>query len=138
MSSFCVVTNALRLNLFDIYKKRKAKKRPVELPDEAFAPDKAFATDGKAAKASSSSTAGAAHNDITEEQKMTKTIAIDGMMCDNCRKHVEKALSAIDGVTKVDVSLEDKNAVVTLSKDVDEKTLSDAVSEAGYTPLGVR
>ena len=69
---------------------------------------------------------------------MTKTITIDGMMCDHCRQHVEKALSAIDGVTKADVSLKDKNAVVTLSKDVDEKTLSDAVSEAGYTPLGVR
>ena len=48
-----------RSNLFDIYKKRKAKKRPVELPDEAFAAD------------------GAAHKDITEEQKLTKTIAID-------------------------------------------------------------
>ena len=69
---------------------------------------------------------------------MTKTITIDGMMCDHCRQHVEKALSAIDGVTKVAVSLKDKNAVVTLSKDVDEKTLFDAVSEAGYTPLGVR
>ena len=120
LSSLCVVTNALRLNLFDIYKKRKAKKRPIELPDEAFAAD------------------GAARKDITEEQKLTKTIAIDGMMCDNCRKHVEKALSALDGVTKVDVSLKDKNAVVTLAKDVDDKTLSSAVTEAGYTPLGVR
>ena len=132
LSSFCVVTNALRLNLFDIYKKRKAKKRPVELPDEAFT------ADGKAANASSLTADGAANKDITEEPKMTKTITIDGMMCDHCRQHVEKALSAIDGVTKADVSLKDKNAVVTLSKDVDEKTLSDAVSEAGYTPLGVR
>ena len=131
LSSFCVVTNALRLNLFDIYKKRKAKKRPVELPDEAFT------ADGKAANTFTAAD-GAVNNDITEEQNMTKTIAIDGMMCDHCRRHVEKALSAIDGVSKVDVSLKDKNAVVTLSKDVDEKTLSDAVSEAGYTPLGVR
>ena len=132
LSSFCVVTNALRLNFFDIYKKRKAKKRPVELPDEAFT------ADGKAANASSLTADGAANKDITEEPKMTKTITIDGMMCDHCRQHVEKALSAIDGVTKADVSLKDKNAVVTLSKDVDEKMLSDAVSEAGYTPLGVR
>jgi len=131
LSSFCVVTNALRLNLFDIYKKRKAKKRPVELPDEAFT------ADGKAANTFTAAD-GAVNNDITEEPKMTKTITIDGMMCDHCRRHVEKALSAIDGVTKVDVSLKDKNAVVTLSKDVNEKTLFDAVSEAGYTPLGVR
>ena len=131
LSSFCVVTNALRLNLFDIYKKRKSKKKPVELPDEAFT------ADGKAANTFTAAD-GAVNNDITEEQNMTKTITIDGMMCDHCRQHVEKALSAIDGVTKVAVSLKDKNAVVTLSKDVDEKTLSDAVSEAGYTPLGVR
>ena len=131
LSSFCVVTNALRLNLFDIYKKRKSKKRPVELPDEAFT------ADGKAANTFTAAD-GAVNNDITEEPKMTKTITIDGMMCDHCRQHVEKALSAIDGVTKVAVSLKDKNAVVTLSKDVDEKTLSGAVSEAGYTPLGVR
>ena len=131
LSSFCVVTNALRLNLFDIYKKRKSKKRPVELPYEAFT------ADGKAANTFTAAD-GAVNNDITEEPKMTKTITIDGMMCDHCRQHVEKALSAIDGVTKVAVSLKDKNAVVTLSKDVDEKTLSGAVSEAGYTPLGVR
>lgn len=143
LSSFCVVTNALRLNLFDIYKKRKSKKKPVELPDEAFTADGKAATapspapDGKAANTFPAAD-GAVNKDITEEPKMTKTITIDGMMCDHCRQHVEKALSAIDGVTKVAVSLKDKNAVVTLSKDVDEKTLSDAVSEAGYTPLGVR
>lgn len=143
LSSFCVVTNALRLNLFDIYKKRKTKKKPVELPDEAFTADGKAATapspapDGKAANTFPAAD-GAVNKDITEEPKMTKTITIDGMMCDHCRQHVEKALSAIDGVTKVAVSLKDKNAVVTLSKDVDEKTLSDAVSEAGYTPLGVR
>ena len=141
LSSFCVVTNALRLNLFDIYKKRKSKKKPVELPDEAFTADGKAATapapDGKAANTFTAAD-GAVNNDITEEPKMTKTITIDGMMCDHCRRHVEKALSAIDGVTKVAVSLKDKNAVVTLSKDVDEKTLFDAVSEAGYTPLGVR
>lgn len=143
LSSFCVVTNALRLNLFDIYKKRKSKKKPVELPDEAFTADGKAATapspapDGKAANTFPAAD-GAVNKDITEEPKMTKTITIDGMMCDHCRQHVEKALSAIDGVTKVAVSLKDKNAVVTLSKDVEEKTLFDAVSEAGYTPLGVR
>ena len=132
LSSFCVVTNALRLNLFDIYKKRNAKKRIIELPDEIFT------AGGKTANTFSPSADDAVSNDITEEPKMTKTITIDGMMCDHCREHVEKALSAVDGVTKAEVSLKDKNAVVTLSKDVDEKTLSDAVREAGYTPLGVR
>ena len=67
------------------------------------------------------------------EIKMKKTLSIDGMMCEHCRSHVEKALSAVDGVTSVDVSLENKNAVVSLSKDVSNDVLTAAVTEAGYT-----
>ena len=69
---------------------------------------------------------------------MKKTISIDGMMCDHCRMHVEKALSAVDGVSKVEVSLADKKADVTLGKDVADKALMDAVTEAGYTPVSVK
>ena len=64
---------------------------------------------------------------------MKKTLSIDGMMCEHCRSHVEKALSAVDGVSAVEVSLEDKNAVVSLSKDVSNDVLTAAVTEAGYT-----
>ena len=66
---------------------------------------------------------------------MTKIIKVEGMMCAHCQAHVFKALSAVDGVQKVEVSLEDKQAVVTLAKDVADQLLMDAVTEAGYTPV---
>lgn len=67
-----------------------------------------------------------------EAVSMKKTIMIDGMMCDHCRMHVEKALSAVSGVSAVDVSLKDKKATVTLSGDVADNVLADAVNDAGY------
>ena len=56
-------------------------------------------------------------------------------MCAHCQAHVFKALSAVEGVQKVEVSLGDKQAVVTLAKDVADQILMDAVTEAGYTPV---
>ncbi|MCK9168821.1 MAG: heavy metal translocating P-type ATPase [Treponema sp.] len=119
LSSFFVVTNALRLNLFNIYGTgRNGRKKTVILPD--------------------SLSGGQNLSDHMEESGMKKTISIDGMMCDHCRMHVEKALSAVDGVSKVEVSLADKKAEVTLAKVIDDKALMDAVTGAGYTPLGIK
>lgn len=73
-------------------------------------------------------------NNITnkkENKTMTKTISIEGMMCGHCTAHVEKALNAIEGVTAV-ANLEQKNAVVTLTADVSDDILKNAVTEAGY------
>ena len=67
---------------------------------------------------------------------MTKTMTINGMMCAHCQAHVEKALNAIDGV-EAKVSLEDKNATVTLSKDVPDDALKNAVTEAGYEVVSI-
>jgi Cu2+-exporting ATPase len=115
LSSFCVVTNALRLNLFSPYRNRTVGRHtPVKLPEDLSGTDKKCSL---------------------EADTMKKIIKIDGMMCDHCRMHVEKALKAVDGVTAADVSLEKKQAEVTLAKDVADKTLSDAVTEAGYTPV---
>ena len=69
---------------------------------------------------------------------MNKTMIIEGMMCSHCTGRVEKALSAIDGVDKVEMSLEDKSAVLSLSKEVDDKVLTDAVTEAGYEVVSVK
>ena len=63
----------------------------------------------------------------------TKTVSIEGMTCDHCKMHVEKALSAIDGVTKVEVSLENKNAVIESNKEIEDSKIKEAVEEAGYT-----
>lgn len=63
---------------------------------------------------------------------MTKTILIEGMQCNHCKMSVEKALSAIDGVTKVEVSLEDKNATIELTKEIEESKIREVIEEAGF------
>lgn len=68
---------------------------------------------------------------------MTKTIKIEGMMCGHCVAHVEKALNALEGVT-AQVSLEDKQAVVTLSGETADEILKKAVEDAGYTAVSVQ
>ncbi len=69
---------------------------------------------------------------------MTKVMVIEGMMCMHCTGRVEKTLAAIDGVSAVEMSLEGKTATLTLSKDVDSKVLTDAVTEAGYEVVSVQ
>ena len=68
---------------------------------------------------------------------MEKKLMIEGMMCNHCVAHVDKALNAIDGVS-AQVSLEGKCAVCTLSKDVPDQVLKDAVTEAGYQVTAIQ
>ena len=63
---------------------------------------------------------------------MKKVLKIEGMMCPRCQAHVEKALSAVEGVESVEVSLEEKSATVTLGADVSNEVLTQAVTDAGY------
>ena len=63
---------------------------------------------------------------------MEKTLKIEGMMCDHCVMHVQKALAAIPGVQEVAVSLENKSAKVRLDPDVSDETVITAIEEAGY------
>lgn len=115
LSSFCVVTNALRLNFFKPDRPFKGKsKQPTELP-------KLMPTEENIKN--------------TEETAMKKTVYINGMMCSHCTAHVQKALGALDGVESVEVSLEDKKAVLTLNKNVDNAVITAAVREAGYEPI---
>ena len=115
LSSFCVVTNALRLNFFKPDRPFKGKsKQPAELP-------KLMPTEENIKN--------------TEETAMKKTVYINGMMCSHCTAHVQKALGALDGVESVEVSLEDKKAVLTLNKNVDDAVITAAVREAGYAPI---
>lgn len=115
LSSFCVVTNALRLNFFKPDRPFKGKsKQPAELP-------KLMPTEENIKN--------------TEETAMKKTVYINGMMCSHCTAHVQKALGALDGVESVEVSLEDKKAVLTRNKNVDDAVITAAVREAGYEPI---
>ena len=85
------------------------------------------------------------HQEVPAEQietqkgtsTMTKTMTINGMMCAHCQAHVEKALNAIDGVTAT-VDLAAKSATVTLSKDVADEILKNAVTEAGYEVVSIQ
>jgi copper chaperone CopZ len=63
---------------------------------------------------------------------MTKTILVEGMMCNHCKAHVETALKGVEGVTDAQANVENKTATVTLTQDTDVSTLIEAVKNAGY------
>ena len=119
LSSFCVVSNALRLNLFDLHSAKKDKPiRAVELPP-APAPRQ---------------TACPINTEVTT---MQKTIKIEGMMCGHCEATVKKALEALPQVQSAQVSHTAGTAVVTLSEAVDDAALTKAVEDKDYTVTGI-
>ncbi len=73
-----------------------------------------------------------------EKKNMQKALKIEGMMCKHCQKHVEDALYAIEGVSIVEVSLDEKQAVVSMTKEITDELLIDAVVKAGYDVLSVK
>lgn len=110
LSSFCVVTNALRLNLFKLHDASRDKKRDlvsISLETAKIQPKK-------------------------EQEIMEKTLTIEGMMCTHCEARVKKALEALENVTQAQVSHEKGAAVVTLSADVPNDTLKQAVEAQDY------
>lgn len=102
LSSFCVVTNALRLNLFKLYDPHKDHKIKNKIQEEK------------------------------EKEVMNKTMKIEGMMCGHCEAAVKKALEAIEGVDTAEVSHEKGTAVVTLNADVSDDTLKKVVEDKDY------
>ncbi len=64
---------------------------------------------------------------------MKKTIQIEGMQCNHCKMSVEKALNSIEGVTKVEVSLEDKTATIEATKEMEDGKIKEVIEEAGFT-----
>ena len=123
LSSFCVVTNALRLNLLNIKDSRKDKKirRKAAAPAGAVVAAAEINTETK-----------------KENKTMTKTMKIEGMMCGHCEAAVKKALEALDGVASAEVSHEKGTAVVTLEKDVDNAVLTKAVEDKDYKVVSVQ
>ena len=67
-----------------------------------------------------------------EDVTMTKTIFVDGMMCNHCKAHVETALKGVNGVVSAEADVENKTATVTLKEDVGVNVLIEAVKNAGY------
>lgn len=167
LSSVCVVLNALRLNLANLNKESKRKKPPVDVGVEevkAVVKNRKNQSESVATSPQSTQTETAIDfangNCSTDESNrpdtcdtaqietetdknkgeyiMQKTISIEGMMCMHCVKHVNEALSKVDGVSLVEVSLENKNAIVTLTKDVSDSALKAAVENAGYDVTEIR
>ena len=123
LSSFCVVTNALRLNLVDL----GSRKRSSEAAD-----NKSGKADGTASGQPEDTT-----KNESEENLMQKKMNIEGMMCPHCEATVKKALEALDGVESAEVSHEANSAVVTLSADVADAVLKEAVEAKEYKVLGI-
>lgn len=109
LSSFCVVSNALRLNLFNIKSNKKDRKVKNQIDFNCLPECR------------------------EEVGEMKKTMFIKGMMCGHCEATVKKTLEAIDGVESAEVSHEKGTAVVTLSSDVDNSVLKKAVEDKDYT-----
>ncbi len=119
ISSFCVVSNALRLNLFKMYSSGKDRNNSKTVDESAL---------GTLIKEI---------NTEKEEKVITKTLKIDGMMCAHCEARVKKALEAVEGVASVVVSLSNDNAVVTLLNDVENDALKSAVEAQGYKVISI-
>ena len=127
LSSFCVVSNALRLNLFDLHSTKHDHKKasPAAVSAQSAAenntPSDTEAPDGK-----------------MEDDPMKKTLNIEGMMCCHCEARVKKALEAIPGVSEAMASHTDGTAVVTLTEDVADDVLKNAVEAQDYKVTGIQ
>jgi len=119
LSSFCVVSNALRLNLFKLHSSARDRGQRGKVDENALA------------------SLVKEINEIQRRKTMTKTLKIEGMMCHHCEMHAQKALEAIDGVEKAVASHDAGTAVVTLSKDVANDVLKAAVEAEGYKVVSV-
>ena len=120
LSSFCVVSNALRLNLFAMYDARKDKKHKNHKKQTTITKDQ--------------------NKEVKEEKEineMKKTMEIKGMMCGHCEARVKKTLEAIEGVTEAVVSHESGTAIVTMSTEVADDVLKSAVEAQDYEVTGI-
>ena len=119
LSSFCVVSNALRLNLFPVRSSRKDKPLKHPVTADAVAADTTI-------------------NNEKENTSMTKTMKIEGMMCGHCEAAVKKALEALPQVAEAAVSHENGTAVVTLNEAVADEVLKKAVEDKDYTVVEIQ
>ena len=127
LSSFCVVSNALRLNLFDLHSTRHDHKTA----SPAAAPVQSAAENNKKSDAE-------APEVKTEDHTMKKTLKVEGMMCGHCEARVKKALEALPEVDEAVVSHEADTAIVTLNAEVADDVLKNAVEAQDYKVTGIQ
>ena len=127
LSSFCVVSNALRLNLFDLHSTRHDHKTA----SPAAAPVQSAAENNKKSDVE-------APEVKTEDHTMKKTLKVEGMMCGHCEARVKKALEALPEVDEAVVSHEAGTAIVTLNAEVADDVLKNAVEAQDYKVTGIQ
>ena len=127
LSSFCVVSNALRLNLFDLHSTRHDHKTA----SPAAAPVQSAAENNKKSDAE-------APEVKMEDNTMKKTLKVEGMMCGHCEARVKKALEALPEVDEAVVSHEAGTAIVTLNAEVADDVLKNAVEAQDYKVTGIQ
>ena len=124
LSSFCVVSNALRLNLFDLHStKHDHKSKASSLP---------------AALTQPAAVENTSESNVKEDSAMKKTLHVEGMMCGHCEARVKKALEALPEVTEAVVSHEAGTAIVTLNAEVADGVLKKAVEDQDYKVTGIQ
>ena len=127
LSSFCVVSNALRLNLFDLHStKHDRNPKSAALP---AAPVQPAAAENTAEPVSAPV--------VKEDNAMKKTLHVEGMMCGHCEARVKKALEALPAVDEAVVSHEAGTAIVTLNAEVSDADLKKAVEDQDYKVTGI-
>lgn len=134
-SSVFVVSNALRLRLFKPKHSSTAHGGTAAILSAPAPSVSVFHLPAGTAQAASENISS---NQTQGGKSMKKTLCIEGMMCQNCVKHVTRALESVPGVTSVQVSLEDKTAVIEASDSVNEEALKSAVSDAGYEVMEIK
>ena len=130
LSSVCVVSNALRLNFFDMHDGRRDKKvrhKPRKDQPQDAAPQPTACCTVQCPVPSAAA-----------EGTVEKTMEIEGMMCEHCERTVQKALEAVPGVQQATADAKAGTAVIRMLPDTPEEALSQAVEEAGYLPHGMR
>ncbi|WP_026525829.1 heavy metal translocating P-type ATPase [Butyrivibrio sp. MB2005] len=125
LSSFCVVSNALRLNWIKPYDSSRDKTIKNAVIGNLIH------------KEVTAEKVGEINNNETGKENKEMKITVNGMMCEHCEAHVKKALEAIDGIESAVASHKDNLVTITNSKDVDEAAIKAAVEEAGYEFAGV-
>lgn len=149
LSSFCVVTNALRLNLADIHstkrdgRHKRAKTSKEEVLQMKEGEEAQEAEEGKTAEKETDGEVETKKRNMgkpdkeMEETKMEKTMKIEGMMCGHCEARVKKCLEALPQVTEAVVSHESGSAVVKLNGEIADEALQKAVEEQDYKVLSI-
>ncbi len=142
LSSFCVVSNALRLNFFKLYdtnKDKKIKSNQNRERNKEVSQEKNQQNQTKEARQTQQNGSTIKEPIINKKEKKTmkKTMKIEGMMCGRCEAHVKKALESVAGVAEVEVSHVEGTAIVTLNEEVADDALRQVVEAQDYDVLSI-